>query len=325
MLNKPIFILGAHKSGTSLLRNLLDGHPELFVIPVETHPFEMAKKWVSYPLRPTLPQKYNAENAKQNAINLISHLSVTRDKKGGGFVDESWNLKNFQYHLLNSDCNDLKSFIENYYYSIFYSITGSKNFNTKRFVEKSVTNAEFAVELSSYFPDAKFIHIVRNPYANIVSIRKYKTFDRFPSLKSGIQALINSHYFLYKNKDLIANYFILKYEDLVGDFKSKIDEIINFLEIKKTTALDEPTVGGKSWLGNSVFGESQTVGVFDDSLQNWKKHITHLEIDLVNKSLNHFLIDYNYEIIQPNKSLFQFIKNERPKEYIANRFYAKIL
>ena len=35
----PIFILGCTKSGTTLLRNLFDGHPDLFIIPFETHFF----------------------------------------------------------------------------------------------------------------------------------------------------------------------------------------------------------------------------------------------------------------------------------------------
>ena len=39
-LIKPIFILGAHKSGTSYLRALLDGHPDLYVVPLEAHYFQ---------------------------------------------------------------------------------------------------------------------------------------------------------------------------------------------------------------------------------------------------------------------------------------------
>jgi hypothetical protein len=42
LMNQSIFILGAHKSGSSLLRSLLDGHPQLFAIPLETHLFQTA-------------------------------------------------------------------------------------------------------------------------------------------------------------------------------------------------------------------------------------------------------------------------------------------
>ena len=36
-LENPVFICGAPRSGTTLLSNLLDGHHNLIVFPVETH------------------------------------------------------------------------------------------------------------------------------------------------------------------------------------------------------------------------------------------------------------------------------------------------
>jgi hypothetical protein len=34
-LERPVFICGAHRSGTTLMQSLLDGHPELIVLPSE--------------------------------------------------------------------------------------------------------------------------------------------------------------------------------------------------------------------------------------------------------------------------------------------------
>src|SRR5690606_37795143 len=34
-LDRPVFICGHHRSGTTLLQELLDGHPELLVLPSE--------------------------------------------------------------------------------------------------------------------------------------------------------------------------------------------------------------------------------------------------------------------------------------------------
>jgi hypothetical protein len=39
----PVFILGNLKSGTTLVQALLDGHPELFVIPVELKFFKFVR------------------------------------------------------------------------------------------------------------------------------------------------------------------------------------------------------------------------------------------------------------------------------------------
>jgi hypothetical protein len=38
-MRDPIFVSGLRKSGTSLVRNLLDGHPEIFMYPPDEVPF----------------------------------------------------------------------------------------------------------------------------------------------------------------------------------------------------------------------------------------------------------------------------------------------
>ncbi len=55
-LAQPISILGSHKSGSSLLRRLLDGHPTFFVIPTESYYFQFTGHWVDYGLRYAWPK-----------------------------------------------------------------------------------------------------------------------------------------------------------------------------------------------------------------------------------------------------------------------------
>ena len=69
MSKAPIFILGSHKSGTSLLRSLLDGHPELYVIPFETHFMASLGRWIKYSYRKQAPLKH--ENYADNLLRII--------------------------------------------------------------------------------------------------------------------------------------------------------------------------------------------------------------------------------------------------------------
>ena len=89
MKNPPVFIIGSHKSGTSLLRSLLDGHPELYVIPFETHFMASLGRWVQYSYRRQTPhenfefsekfletlKKYS--NSKDNLLNVRPTKSTT--------------------------------------------------------------------------------------------------------------------------------------------------------------------------------------------------------------------------------------------------------
>ena len=79
------------------------------------------------------------------------------------------------------------------------------------------------MELHQLFPNAKFVHIVRNPYSNIVSFRRFFTSGgTYPLLNRMISSMRNNYYFLYKNRDLIPNYYIIRYEDLVQNFDKEI-------------------------------------------------------------------------------------------------------
>lgn len=55
--NGPIFILGCTKSRTSMMRNLFDGHPDLFIVPAESHFFQNIGFWINYFFRRSAPQQ----------------------------------------------------------------------------------------------------------------------------------------------------------------------------------------------------------------------------------------------------------------------------
>ena len=64
MNQKPIFIFGPHKSGTSLLRSLLDGHPDLFSIPIESHVFSGMGMGIRYEKKKQNDSQWPAHNKK---------------------------------------------------------------------------------------------------------------------------------------------------------------------------------------------------------------------------------------------------------------------
>ena len=114
-----------------------------------------------------------------------------------------------------------KDEIINYFDAIYYSIHSEPIDRNLTVVEKSVSNAENAIRLQRLFPNAKFIHIIRNPYNNLLSFRDYrfKMNHRFPSLRDLVESLKVNYYYLYKNQELINDYLVMKYEDIVYDTK----------------------------------------------------------------------------------------------------------
>ncbi|MGP4105986.1 sulfotransferase family protein [Virgibacillus sp. L01] len=325
MNQEPIFVLGAHKSGTSLLRNLFDGHKQLFVIPLEAHFFQHNGMWIDYGIRRQYPKKFKEKEIIENYINWVGYANKNADLYADSNTKGFWNIHGLKEELLNrNDYGNLKSSIENYVESMFYSLFNEKLSNGTRIVEKSVENAEFASTLKKIFPKAKFIHIVRNPYSNLVSIRKFKAKKGYPNLKQIMQSLYNNYYYLERNKVLLDNdYFIVKYEDLVKEPIKTVDTIRQFTGLNHDDILYEPTVNGDNWSGNSTTNTTFQ-GVSDKYLDKWKNEIEPIEIRMVNQFFASILEEYNYKKIK-DQGILKFSKKEKFKQYILNRLLLKYL
>jgi hypothetical protein len=322
MNQKPIFLLGAHKSGTSLLRSIFNGHSQLYTIPFEAHFFQIMKYWVDNEYRMERPAKLNKDEFIERFNNFIHKMNNAEDKYSDsipkGLIDENKfqssfsSIKSFENH---------KSCFEKYCQAIYYSITGNDLPDKIRIVEKSVENAEFVQELFYFFPKAKFVHIIRNPYSNIVSLRKFKSFRHgAPIMRRIIKTLYNSYYYLYKNKRNIKNYYIIRYEDLAKYPESKIKEMCEFLEIPFEDVLLTPTYQGNVWQGNSTRGIVFNA-ISSANLEKWKPEIHPMEVEYINIMFYHILLDYGYTPFRKKGLYWSWLKGEDIKHYLANRIY----
>lgn len=318
----PIFLLGAHKSGTSLLRSLIDGYSQLFTVPIESHYFQNMHHWVDYDYRSQLPERLSRKDIIENFSAWIHKCNISSDKYGDSIVSGKLDEKKFREYFsqIRSDNND-KEIIERYFEAIYFSLYNKKLSDSVRVVEKSVENAEFAIELFHLFPHAKFINIIRNPYANTVSFRKYKSIHvGYPLMPRIIRSLYNSYYFLYKNIRIIPNYLIIRYEDLVLNPEKTIQKICNFLNISFEKILLIPTSEGKFWAGNSMTGK-RFDGIDSSLLNIWRSEIHPMEVKYINSLFPFILKDFGYDYFEKNGSFWKIAKGENMKRYFYNRLY----
>ena len=320
MNQNPIFIFGPHKSGSSLLRSLLDSHPQLFVIPVESHVFARMGFGIVYDKK-----KQDAlisdrsEIAKRFAMR-IKESNETTDLKGGSYAFNKFDMDIFKKNItkINEESN-LQFIIETYFSAIYASLTGKKLSEDIRIVEKSVEHAEFAQLIKILYPSSKMIHIIRNPYSNIVSWRKYSSTDKkYPQLAPIIKSLILNYKYLINNKRTIDDYYVIKYEELVTSPESEMGKLSDFLQIEYQSSLISPTVGGKPWAGNST-ENVYFQGISSNRLNSWQDEITSLEVYYINKFFEKYLDEFGYTIYEKNQSFMKPILNETLKSFVHNR------
>ncbi len=313
-MKDPIFILGCHKSGTSLLRSLLDGHPSLQVIPIETHFFQHIGVPIIYPLR----KKYIKKPFYSSLYDLLVEYDTSENKQSDNFLKGQINRSKLDSLMDNNHDENLRdSFFK--MSRIILDSTGCDYSEDKILVEKSVENFEFTDRLAHLFPNAKFLHVIRNPYANLVALRKFKGTHSYPSLKELIESIHLSFVYEKRNSIYHDNYKTIQFENLISNPKKELEGITSFLNIEWSEILLQPTSSNRPWLGNSSTGE-RFMGISSEPKHNWIEEITPIELKLIGNKFSSYLESFGYEKQYP-KSFLLPAKKESWKMYLRNRLY----
>ena len=316
--DRPVFILGAHKSGSSLLRNLLDGHPALFVVPYETHFFQMSHYWVDYRLRRARPPRLSPTQSIDEFIQLAERYNTITDSLSDSDLVGRFDMERMRSELANSQDQDGGALFLATMRAIHASLHGQALSPDLRIVEKSVENAEFALDLKHMFPGAKFIHVLRNPYANLVSLRRHVGRKGYPFLGPSLASLNNSYYHLYRNRRVLEDYLVISYEETLTQPEGTMRRVAAYLEIDYSEILLEPTSMGRAWKGNSSRGIHFS-GISAENIDLWRKEINDLEINYITRTFRFLLDEYGYETLTESRSRFLPQQGESPRIYLLNR------
>ena len=210
----PIFfILGSPRSGTTLLRFLLDSHENIY-IPLES------------PYIISLFRKYR---------NISEWNEITFEKL---FRDLSFFQK---YKLWKADKNKLKNDIllygKNATYQIICKIIHTNYFSlipkkeVKLIGDKNTPYGLRNKAIHGIFPDAKFIHFVRDYRAHLFSMLNTGIYSKIvPSIVTRWKYQNNK---IEKLKVKVpGNFITIRYEDLVDNAEITIKKICIFLNIE---------------------------------------------------------------------------------------------
>jgi hypothetical protein len=324
MSERPIFILGVHKSGTSLLRSLLDGHPALHAIPLETH----------FPWCLGLPCQYPRRHAR--GVHPMDHGSIQArmrsvveeyqrggDPRADAYLPGRFNLAAFDAYLASHlpAARSIAEQFTHYRDAIQQSLTGSPVPPGLRSVEKSVDNVEHAAWLLKHFPGARFVFILRNPYANLHSFGRFTASKgRFPSLAQPLRTIELGFHFAALYRSTMPEVHIVRYEDLLTAPRPTMTAIADHLDLPWDDTLLSPTALGESWGGNSGTGQAME-RIDPTQAERWKADISAIEVDLVNRSsLRGYLEDEGYPP-HTMKGVWQPEPGTSWRTYLRNRLF----
>jgi hypothetical protein len=209
---KFIFLIGMSRSGTKLLRDLLNNHTQIFIDPLETQ------------FIPKLYQEFNqidlsnVENFHRFYLAFLESVYAinTQEKSQWLPTEEEW-------------FDACKTYTLTDVFQCFYKLVSFHNNPIATVIgDKTPRYTGHVPLLMSLFPGAKFIHIVRDPRDRALSEKEVwgkslrKSVSDWSRVLTHLQSSIESK----------PNSFIeIRYEDFVVDPSLSLQKITSFLNL----------------------------------------------------------------------------------------------
>jgi sulfotransferase family protein len=255
-LQSPVFICGCHRSGTTLVQQLLDGHPDLLVLPSEGTYFSSFRYVAeAAPTEEDLDRFLLDWVARLIDPNSRPHfkLGVTTSSGNPSVIFcrrfLSW------YRVLKRSDTPLTLIAPLLSLIAAYKDVAAPTGLPLMWVEKTPLN-EFNVARLSEIPNARFIHMLRDPRAALGSLRTAhdKAGRRDFHLERQADLIGSSFRLADRNEHALAGrYLTVRYEDLAADPELTMDRICEFLGIERVPSSLTPTVGTTPTSSNSSF------------------------------------------------------------------------
>lgn len=271
MKRYPVFIVGAGRSGTTMFRLMLNSHPNIYIPP---------EAWFFGELL------YKFSNKK---VLSIDDVNSARSIITSNVRWPDWNCSNEKLDV----ALDFKSppTIRELIESVFFNC--SKLGDKKIWGEKSPRHSYLISQMLEIFPDAKFIHVIRDGRDSCISIYNRGWWDRsFPRIcehwSSCVKAAIKGRSFP------AGQYFEIRYEDLVSNPKEILEKVCIFLNIKfyskmidfnKRIEVDVPD--RERQLHSSLNGGLKNRDSQIKKLNLWQKSVFEIKCGLLNSQLGY--------------------------------------
>jgi hypothetical protein len=286
-----VFVCGHRKSGTTMLANLLDGHSQLAVYPVDLallyayFPEFIRTHHDAHELRARLAQVLFADLRQRVEMRLLDIDRLEREFFDG-LPDEA---------LLRPDVLITRLM------TAFRKVSGAEAKRWGVFKETSIEI--YAQEILGWFPEARFIHLVRDPRDNFSALAAgvdgyYSRLgeDHNRTLASLLNRVGTGLRMAQENKQQLGagRYHVLRFEDLTAAPEPSMRAVTDFLGIDPEPALLAPTLLGQPTGGNAFDGVA-TFRVNSRNVGRWRDRIAPEDAQVIEFHLAAQMEAFGYE------------------------------
>lgn len=335
-LEDAVFIVGAGRSGTTLLQSLLDGHPELLVWPEE---FPYFLLWRDF---------FGAKGQRARVFGAVIReklipLSGAKDfgkMHNAGRVSKPYSMENVDERVFLEELKKYDEFqVSRKEYLQLTMLAFFKasihQWKPKAFVVKVLWPHD---EMLEDFPEAKIIFSARRPISIYNSTKEYyfKIFhespweayfragrNRLPGglIATSIQPVLYVYEWINK-RNIMSNkqIFVSKLEDLQVHPKKELKRLARFLDINYGENLLHPSMLGIRYKGNLSSDPNKSKEIIHqqsklEDLTDYEKNWALKQTNEIEKLFDYEKLIYNEAANLPWNTFIKFflpLKNEIP-------------
>ena len=274
----PVFVIGMPRSGTKLLRDVLNNHSAIGITAKDSH---------CLPYFYNRFKEYGNPKVKENFYRFYNDFSSTvffqRLTSSENFID-----RDIWYNAIKQW--DYQGIIETFY-KLYTTHTGKKIWG-----DKTPSYLLHMPLLISLFPEAKFIHIIRDARDYCLSLKKgfskniYRAAQRW---KNSIKKCRED------SKNIPSGHYLeIHYENLTDHPERILKEICNYLQIpfEKNMETFKKATEDRGDTKNYV-------GIMPQNHGKWKKEFSAFQIKKIERICGLLLPDLGYKVENTDKEI----------------------
>lgn len=289
--DRPVFVVGHRKTGTTLLLDLLDGHPGLVVLPGESNHFlTFVPQFGGLP-----PEALAVEAQRWWLLRLVSPSGIPPFWAAGGWEDDPDPYAVFTRRLL--------ALVEGYPDRDPLGLAAVALGDGVAWVEKTPGQEHVVDEILARYPGARFLHVVRDPRSAAAAISRLdtQTGEETDFVALGLTIRRSFEAALESTERLgPERYCVVRYEDLVAEPEQEMRRVVDLLRLEWSPTLLKPTVGGVDATSNSAWPDRKVTGEIEGRrLDLWRGQLDGSAASLIGAATRSPAREYGYELPSP--------------------------
>lgn len=301
-----IFIVGVGRSGTTLLQNMLNSHPQVAFIPEINY----TRRFL---LNRNLDKRYSKN--KENFINFIK--------------TDKW-LKRLDTKIIEQiDFNNIdhSNFSVDFYKKI---LTINCNLHNKKIAgDKDPRSIEYVKEISKLLPNIHWIHIIRDPRDVLLSKRNADWSKHRSDLKHIFAGYIQLNLAREWIKLFPNKFTELYYEDLLHNPEITLKNLCNSIGLNYDSSMMDFKNSAQELIADDELSWKKEVfsSLNKDNISKWKNGLSNRLIAFIEHLVIPAFTHFNYRKSNPKINLIDKIQIAilKPSFFILSKIYIYLL